>query len=392
MIKPPLPESESDITAAWLQQALTAGSASDLPIVREVVVENIGAGVGLLGEILRCHLTYHDNPAAMPETLIVKLPSAHPQNLRMCKTLSLHAREYTYYHQVAPHVALRSPNLLYGDIDKNGHRFVLVLEDLRGMQSVDQIRGVSAPQARHAIRSIARLHGLFWDKRDHPLLSRCHDSNSLKYKLLVQTIYLINLVPTLNHFGDEFSDELRILAEAYGPRIADHISNIAAGPRTFAHGDFRVDNTFFGAEGDDDFALIDWQLSGFGSGLYDVAFFLSDSVSTEIRRQIERDALQEYHDIVCSMGATTFTFGECWRLYRQSMLACIVSPIVVCGGLDLSNDRGRQLALVMLRRRLAAIEDLDAGEFLPLPRRSLSLANMFSTLSRGAYQTYKAVR
>ena len=74
------------------------------------------------------------------------------------------------------------------------------------------------------------------------------------------------------------------------------------------------------------------------------------------------------------------------------MLGRLVVAVFLCGGVELPFDRSRRLAEVSLRRTLAAIEDLDAAEFLPDRRRLFSLANTFSTLSRGAYKAYKSVR
>ena len=74
------------------------------------------------------------------------------------------------------------------------------------------------------------------------------------------------------------------------------------------------------------------------------------------------------------------------------MLGRLLAPIFVCGGLDLSNERGRALAENGLRKTLAAVEDLEAGEFLPSPRPLYTPANAFSILSRCAYKLYKTVR
>ncbi|MCY4108199.1 MAG: phosphotransferase [Chloroflexi bacterium] len=389
---PAIPENRNAITAEWLWQALTAGGASGLPTIENVVVEDIGAGVGILAEILRCHLTYRDEARAAPETVIVKLPSTHRKTLRMGKWQRLYKREYAYYRHLSRQSPLRSPRLLYGDFEASSHRFVLVLEDLRGMDVFDEIEGAGAENAKRAIRAVAKLHGHYWNKVDRPPLSGLHDIFAAKYRPLLQVVYLASLVPTLNRFGDAFSVDMRRLAEAYGPRVADHIGEAAAGTKTFVHGDFRLDNMFFGPGPGEDLTLVDWQISGLACGLWDVAFLLGSSVSIEVRRQIERESLEEYHDILCSMGVSDFTFEECWRLYREYVLGRLVVAVFLCGGVDLPFDRSRRLAEVSLRRTLAAIEDLDAAEFLPDRRRFFSLANAFSTFSHGAYKAYKAVR
>ena len=362
---PVIPEHENDLTAYWIQRAMTAGGRAAFPAIQDAVVEEIGSGVGLVGKILRCHLTYGVGNVRGPETVIVKLPSPHEQTFRTAVRLRLYHREYAFYRRIAPHVPLRSPALLYGDFDESTHRFVLVLEDLRHLTAANQIDGANPEQAKTAIRAVARMHGQFWNKVDRPPLSGFHDSADPQRRPLVQAAYQASLRPALDRFGHLFPDAMRRLAEQYGERLVEHLDAVAAGPRTFTHGDFRLDNMFFGADGNDDFAAVDWQVSGIASGLYDAAYFLSSSVDPEIRRKVEREALAEYHDIVCSTGAANFTVEECWRSYRRNMLGCLMTPIVAGGQLDFSSDRSRQLAEVFLTRTLTAIADLDAQEFLP---------------------------
>ena len=363
--QPPIPETEQDITAAWVQQALTADGLTASPTIADVAVENIGAGVGMVGTILRCHLTYQGDAATMPETVIVKLHSSHLGTFRTARSLNLYRREYAYYRHLAPHVPLRSPALLYGDFDDRDHRFVLVLEDLGDMATVDQIDGASAAQTITALRAIARMHGRYWNQVDRPPVSGFHDSADPERRRLVQNVYQASLPAALDRLGDLFPDRMRRLAEAYGNGIVEHMDALAAGPLTFGHGDFRLDNVFFGTEGSDDFAVVDWQVCGVRSGLYDVAYFLSSSVPVEVRRQIEGEAVDEYHQVIRSMGVDDFTREECWHSYRQNMLSCFQTPIIAGGQLDLSGERSRQLADAFLTRTLTAIDDLEAEEFLP---------------------------
>ena len=156
--KPVMPRSGGDITAEWMRQALTAGGVFSTPAVSCAVVEDICAGVGMLGEILRCHLTYDDDTVAAPETVIVKLPRSDPKSLRIGKIMSLYKREYNYYRYLSPYAPIRSANLLYGDFENGSQRFVLVLEDLRGMETMDQVGGADSERTRRAVRAIAKLH------------------------------------------------------------------------------------------------------------------------------------------------------------------------------------------------------------------------------------------
>ncbi|MCY3819652.1 MAG: phosphotransferase [Gammaproteobacteria bacterium] len=408
---PAIPGDGNAITVDWMQQALLAGSAMDVPRIRSVEVESIGTGLGLLADLFRCRLTYGDvddesqddapGRPKPPESVVVKLPSSQPKSRRLCKRFELYKRECHYYRRLAAHVPLRTPTLLYGDYEPRSDRFVLVLEDLCDMATADQIAGATPEQAKRAVRGIAKLNGHYWNKVDQPALAGSRAELSPKYRPLVQIVYLANLVRTTRLFGGMIPNGARRTLEAYGPRVAEHMGILAAGPMTFAHGDFRLDNMFFAD--DEDFAVIDWQVSGIQSGLYDVAYFMATSVATGVRRQVEREALMEFHDIVRGMGAKDLAFEDCWRLYRHNSLGRAITAIITCGGLDLNDERSYQLAEISLQRTLTVIEDLDADELIPGSRtgsrtgshpgrpRTPVLPGIFAGLSRGAYRFAKAL-
>lgn len=387
---PEIPASGEAVDARWLQRALAAGGAPDLPAIRSLAVEEIGGGFGLLAEILRCRITWEEEAEGTPASVVVKLPSPDPKSFGLCRRLSLYKREYEFYRHVGAQAPVRSPALLYGDFEARSHRFVLLLEDLGGMTPGDQIAGATAEQARTVVRALARLHGFYWNSTGRPPLAGLHDAFDPKRLKVLQLVYLANLAPALDRIDGLFTGEMRRIVEAYGLCLIDYLAGIAAAPVTFTHGDVRLDNMFFG--GGDDVAMIDWQVSGLGSGLYDVAYFLGGNIPTELRREIERDALAEYRDIVCGMGAEDFAFEDCWRLYRRNMLSLLTVAVLVCGSLDLEDDRKRRLVETGVRRTLAAIEDLDSAGFLPARRPFFSLAGGLSALFGAAYRVRRALR
>lgn len=392
MTNPPIPERGSALTADWMGQALAAGGASNLPAITNMEVEDIGAGAGALSEILRCTLRYEDDGPGVPGSVVVKLSSSDNKSLRIARLLGMYRREYSCFRQLAPHLPIGLPALLYGDWEEAGHRFVLVLEDLRGMEAMDQISGASAARARRAIRGIAELHGQFWNRLDRPPVASFLASVRPPRRSVSQLLYLICLAPCMKRFGSLFSNKMQHLAKAYGPRVAIHMDELDAGPRTLTHGDFRLENMFFGDGQSDAFTVIDWQAAGIvGNGLYDVAYFMVTSVPSEVRRDIERDALKEYHEIVCGMGARDFSWEDCWSRYRQSVLNMLVPCVCACGGLDMTNPRMRALGEKLVQRTLVAIEDLDAHEFLPGGGRPLAPVRAFPIVSRSAYEAYNVL-
>ena len=389
MNRRPIPVNGNVLTVDWLQCALSASDG--FPSIKGIAVEDIGAGSGAIASILRCTLIYNDDAPEEPRSIVIKLSSKDKKSLRIAKLLSMYKREYFCFRDLAHHIPMGLPELLYGDFDNASHRLVLVLEDLGHMERIDQIAGADASRAMRAIRGVAELHGRFWNRLDQPPASDFLASVGGPKPWLSQLIYLGCLPPCLERFGNLFSDRTRRLAETFGPRVVDHMRQLATGPQTLTHGDFRLENMFFGGAGTDDFTVIDWQTSGLiGNGVYDVAYFMVSSVPTEVRRRVEREAVEEYHGILCSMGAKDITFEECWHSYRQNILGMLVPGICAGGALDMSHERIRTLGEAMLRRTLAAIEDLDAAELLPARNGLLTHANAFSALSACLYGAYKS--
>lgn len=390
--KPAIPASEHDLTAAWMQQAMAAGGNVGFPEILDVAVEQIGVGVGMVGKILRCHLTYDGDASCQPQTVIVKLPSADRDTLRVAKRLELYRREYNFYRLVAPHAPIRSPALHYGDFDDPSNNFVLILEDLNYLATQDQIDGATEEHAKIAVRAIAQLHGQYWNRLDLLPAFFLQHSARRKNAPLVKAVYQASLRPTFERFAHAFPAPMRQLAQEFGNSYIEYTAASAADPVTLGHGDYRLDNMFFDPAGSDDLVVIDWQVCGLSSGLYDVAYFLSSSVEPQVRRSIERDLVAEYHQIINSISAQDYSLADCWRSYRRSMLACFLTPVVAAGQLDFNSQRSQRLAEAFLNRTLSAIDDLDAREFLPARRRSFSFANLSSAFYLGAYRAIKSVR
>ena len=386
---PPLPEGRESITADWMTQALRPDGVNESMAVTCLAIEEIGSGVGLMGTILRCHLTFAHAPEGRPDSVIVKMASARHRNLSMARRLGLYKREYDFYRLLSADAPINTPQLFYADFDDETHRFVLVLEDFRAMAMVDQFTGADEGQALVAIRAAAKLHGFYWNKEANLIQSGFGQVLNRRRRFFFQEMYSDHLKTAFRNFDDFFTPSNRRLAEHLGAGLAQHLKARAKMPRTLTHGDYRLDNMFFGATGTDDFAAIDWQVSGLHSGLRDVSYFLAGSVLPETRRKIERDSLQEYYESLRSSEVENFTNEECWRQYRAHTLDGLIFMVFVCGGLELDEENDRHLADMGLKRMLAATEDLDAEEFLPGRSRFWRLG---SILSRFTYKAIKVLR
>ena len=386
----PLIGDAGEITAEWMRQALAAGGTSVPSEIAEVEVQKLSEVTNALGNLYRCRMIVSDGGEANPASVIVKLPSSDAMAFRFSRWLSLHRREYVFYRDIAPYGYVRAPTLFYGDFNADTNRFVLVMEDLGHMRGIPQSVGVDPARARQAIQQLAGLQGRFWEAADDPALSACGDFLNTRQRRIMQTVYLLTLPAALDRFGDLFTAETRRLALRFGFRIAAHFAARSAGPNTVVHGDFRADNMLFDeGEQADGLALIDWQGCGIGCGMYDVAFFLGTSVTSEVRRRIERDVLGEYHAIVSSLGAENYTVEDCWRSYRQNMLGTLMPMVIGCGALDMSDPALVNQTRELLSRVLTAIEDLDSWDFMPPREPFLAPGWGFAMLSRCAYPPYR---
>ena len=381
----PLPRRGDEVTANWLQQALVAGGASDFPEIEAVKVEKMSGVTSALGAVFRCRLTAQGGAAANPASVIIKFPTTNPLRARFVSLLSAYRREYVFYRDIAPRKPVRTPHCFYGDYDDRTHRSVLIIEDLGDMLAIPQSNGVGEARARLAVREIAALQGQFWEDKDAPELADCGPFLSKVQRRIMQTVYLLTLPRSMQRFPDLFTPEVRQNTEDFGPRIDAHFEAVSAGPNTIVHGDYRGDNVLFGSENLNDISVIDWQGCGIGCGMYDVAFFLGTSVSVGDRRKLERDAVDEYHDILGRLGAKSLTRDDCWRSYRQNMLGTLMPMIIGSGGMDMSDSRLVGQTRKLLNRTLTAIEDLESWEFMP------TLEGHFSRLSWYAYKAYALI-
>ena len=148
----------------------------------------------------------------------------------------------------------------------------------------------------------------------------------------------------------------------FAEAIPELLTRLSQPPTTLIHGDFRLDNLFFRADG---LTVIDWQLISRGRAAYDLAYFMSQSLPPEQRARLEIEELRRYHARLAEGGVRSYSFDECFNDYRLATLACLMYPFAAGGGIDLGNERGVALATAFATRSFAAVEHLNAGGLMP---------------------------
>jgi aminoglycoside phosphotransferase (APT) family kinase protein len=246
-------------------------------------------------------------------------------------------------------------------MDVQADDFLLLLEDLTDVHVGDEVAGCTAAEAELVIRHIAEFHARWWES---PLLEKLDwmpDVNAPVQKSAVPA-YEQTWEPFLANFGAALSPAMHDLCARMKDHVGTLLDQLAPAPRTILHGDWRLDNIFFG---DGTIAAIDWQISTKGRGAFDVGYFLSSCIEADVRRAEEERLVRLWWEIASDGGKGGYSFDDAWTDYRRSVLFSNAYTVIGIGSLDAANERGMALFQAWLRRRSAAIEELKAGDLLP---------------------------
>jgi len=160
------------------------------------------------------------------------------------------------------------------------------------------------------------------------------------------------------------SSSLEEAWQLLGQRGREIRRQLLALPFTLCHGDYRLDNLFFGDP--DTGALLtvfDWQYLTKGPGLaaLDLALLLMTSLEPEERRTMEADLLEHYC-VGLSENGVALPFEQCCHGYKVGLYE-MVGPLLHWGGsLDYSSDRDSVWISNLVRRLSGAVADHPLDE------------------------------
>jgi aminoglycoside/choline kinase family phosphotransferase len=284
----------------------------------------------------------------------------------MASMYGLYRCEVNFYRHVAGAISLRTPRCYYGDVDDAGTTFLLLLEDL-GQTGVmgDQVVGCRLEQARLAVRELARFHATWLE---NPKL------NAMEWlplgidlgRMSLERAYPAGWEICVRDYGDKLPRRLVDAIPTLNERLLAMLPQFEDAPLTIMHGDYRLDNMFFGGrESGYELAVIDWQIANRGWGLYDVAYFLTSNLEPDARRTHEEELLREYHAIVTKESGVEYDWQRCREDYALSTAVYFANMVGNIASLDPADERGLALFDLILTRIATAVEDLDALSALP---------------------------
>jgi hypothetical protein len=349
-----IPLEVGDATPEWLSEVLGRSVGG---------VEVLDAHSGTTGRA-RLGLRYAgDDDDEGPPSVFLKLAPFDERQRSFVDLVGLGTAEARFYRDVAMEVPVRSPTVHCARLDDEG-RYVMLLEDLEATGCRFPSPGDDDLEATMTaiVDGLARLHVRYWGD------ARLEDGGDLAW---VRDGYRVAfgsgamfVEKALEVFGDQMSPDFRRLAEITIERPADVAALLAGGPPTLVHGDPHLGNLFVdpGASGHDHVAgFFDWGMVWRATGMRDVAYVLGNSVPTEVRREHERDWIQQYVDLLAAHDVA-LSFDDAWRQYRLLVVYSwnSATSTAAMGSRWQAIDVGRG----GMARATAAVEDLGSVTLL----------------------------
>jgi hypothetical protein len=341
------------LTTDWLSDVLEHD-------VSDVRLEPVGTGQ--MCDSVRLRLTYRPTSVG-PATVIAKLPAADETSRATAVNLRSYEIEVRFYQQLAPELLIRTPHILYSDIDTATASFVLLMEDLAPARPGDQLAGCSVAEATIAIDELVKLHAPRWGDPKlvgYDWLHRDPEANRM---------FLLGMLPVFwNGFRDRYADRLGDDVHEAGNALFAHLERYLSvsddGSWTVVHGDYRLDNLLFGgATGGVPIAVVDWQTCVHGPGLNDVAYFLGAGLMLRDRRAHERDLVRRYHEGLVAAGVGDYDFDRCWNDHRRGTWWGLIMAVGASMLVE-RTDRGDEMFMAMAHRHARHALDLDAPALL----------------------------
>lgn len=343
------PDLAEEISPAWCTEVMrTAGVLAGDAAVASVSCAPLGDVRGYFSRLFRLRLEYTPQGAG-PAVAIAKLPSSELWNRTLGFHLGFFENELRFYEHLSGGLPIRVPGFYGGACDLEAQRFALLLEDVSGGRQVDQSAGCSVEDAAAGLVELARLQAAWWES---PSLDAVPWLAPLtKNGVGIAMGYDMACDGFLANFADGLPAAAVAAVDPLRGRVGELIDAMCAGPHTLVHGDFRLDNLVFPADGDGGPLLFDWQNVARGSGFVDVAQLVALGLPPELRRTSESDLLGRYVD---ALGVDV-SRDDALEGYRLGV--ALVFVLAVSQTMNFTEQTGSDVG-VWIERSAAAVADL----------------------------------
>ena len=348
--------SEKDITPTWVEGVMRgSGNLEDGVTVTSVATERIGEGVGILSILQRVIPTYSGATKA-PKSIVVKYPTDDPVQRGTADALAFYIREIVFYRDCAPSAPFKTAKCYGQAIESDNTNFTIAMEDISHYRPLNQLDGVSLSDAKIMLEKLADFHAMWWNSPKLPAMQDIFPPmlNPI-YETVIPMLWAQGWPNVEKYAGHLLPDSVRHIGGIWAEKVSWMLTNLMA-PMTLCHGDYRADNMMF--DGNEP-VVIDYQICGTGSGIFDVGYFISQSIATKERRGHDRELVDLYLDRLETHGIT-IDRDEMWRQYLVAICFCVTYGVTSFASYPEQNERGKQLVTDMLLRSLDCVADNDA--------------------------------
>ena len=352
-----VPATAGDVTAAWLTGALRSGGLETEASVLSFNATPIGDAVGLMGEITKFDLMW-DRAGQEPRSVVLKVPSVLEENRALGLALGLYEGEHRVYSEIASDLGVAVPRCWYAAGNAATGEYALLIEDLTGLDRVDQMDGVDLPTAESCVDVLADLHARWWNSDELAALDWVADSYGETLRVFRDLV-----VASFPGFEEAYHDVLTpddlTTCRRFVAEFETLIDRSLDADLTLLHRDYRVDNMLFAAGSP---VVLDWGGVARGGALYDLAYFLAGSLTIENRRAWGDGLRARYAQ---RLAERDIVIDNAEQRHREAALFCLVLPIMVGGQtLNTRDEKGRELTLEGVRRLMAYLADYEAATAL----------------------------
>lgn len=298
-----LPDNPGEITTAWLTEIFSESH----PGTRARKVEVVEANSGTTGRA-RIQVAWEGGTPPAAE-IFAKLPPTDETSRQMVLSTGMGRREARFYQSVAASVPVRVPAPLWARSNEEGSAYIMLLEDL--LASGCRFPSTRDPKlldhARSIMNSLGRLHARYHDQAPE------RDELHFIEPPMRNDWGRILLTSALEQFDSEMPGEFRTLARLYLEATDAFHEELERGPHTLLHGDPHLGNLFLDGT---EIGFLDWACTCRGVGVRDVAYFVCNSMPTELRRENEVALLDEYRR-ASATGGIVLDADEVYEDYRR---------------------------------------------------------------------------
>ncbi len=348
-----LPDRPEAITPELLSRVF----ADTYPGAEAEAVEIVDAHSGTTGRA-RLRVRWCTDVGA-PEHVFAKLAPTDELQREMVVSTGMGKREARFYAELAPSVPVRVATPYHTAWNDEGTAYLMLIEDLaaRGC-SFPGWKDAAVPEyAAWMMDTLALLHAGFWES------PRFEDDLAWIDPPMRADIGPLLVRSALEQFADEMPSDFRALGELYIEHVEPLSDLLDSGPQTLLHGDSHLGNLFVE---DQRIGLLDWACTSRAPGMRDVAYFLCNSVPSDVRRDQERALVARYLAALDAAGAPAAPFGASFdiafdRYRRYAVTSWVAATVTAAVG---SRMQAIEIGMRSMKRATDAIVELGTLDLL----------------------------